>query len=115
MISKKAWLYQKGLRCIAAKLQANTVQWGSIVFSLDNEAFRKGSESGRRYYFVNANGEEPQLATRLSAEELLRQTAVPDARIGHYRFDEEVIAHLAEYLGVFLGYMSGPLPVSMSM
>ena len=74
---------------MATKLQANTVQWGSIVFSLDNEAFRKGFESGRRYYFVDANKEEPQRATKLSAGELLHQIAVPDARTGHYRFDDE--------------------------
>ncbi len=88
---------------MATELQANTVQWGSIVFSLDNEAFRKGFESGRRYYFVDANGEEPHRATKLSARELLHQIAVPDARTGHYRFDEEAIVHLEEYLGVFLG------------
>ena len=100
---------------MATELQANTVQWGSIEFSLDNEAFRKGFECGRRYYFVDANGEEPHRATKLSARELLHQIAVPDAKTGHYRFDEEAIAHLEEYLGVFLGYMSGPLAVSMSI
>jgi hypothetical protein len=51
-------------------------------------------------------------ATKLSARKLLHQIAVYDARTGHYRIDEEAIAHLEEYLGVFLGYMSGPLPVS---
>ena len=100
---------------MVTKLQANTVQWGSLVFSLDNEAFRKGFESRRHYYFLDANGEEPHRATKLSARELLHQIAVPDARTGYYRFDEEAIAHLEEYPGVFLGYMSGPLPVSMSM
>jgi hypothetical protein len=64
---------------------------------------------------VNANEEEPQHAMKLSAEELLYQIAVPDAKIGHYRFDEEAIEYLEKYLGVFLGYMSGPLPVSMNM
>ena len=71
----------------AAELQANTVQWGSIAFSLDNEAFREGFESGRRYYFDDANGEEPQRVTRLTTRELLTQIAVQDARTGHYRFD----------------------------
>ncbi len=97
---------------MATKLQANTVQWGSIVFSLDNEAFRNGFESGRRYYFADANGEERQRATKLSAGELLHQIAVPDARTGHYSFDGKAIEYLEEYLGVFLGYVSGPLPVS---
>ena len=61
---------------MAAELQMNTVQWGSIVFSLDNEAFRKGFKSGRLYCFVEANEEELQRATRLSARELLHQIAV---------------------------------------
>jgi hypothetical protein len=74
--------------------------------------FRKGFESGRRYYFVDAKGEEPQRATKLSAKELLHQIAVPDAKTGHYRFDEEASIHLEEYLGVFLGYMSGPLSMA---
>ena len=100
---------------MATELQANTVQWGSIVFSLGNEAFRKGFESGHSYYFVDTKGEELQRATQLSARELLHQIAVPDARSSHYRFDEEAIEYLEEYLGVFLGYMSGSLPVSMNM
>jgi hypothetical protein len=97
---------------MATELQANIVQWGSIVFSLDNEAFRKGFESGRKYYFVDVSGEEPQRAARLTVGELLQQIAVADAKTGHYRFDVEGIEFLEEYLGVFLGYMSGPLPVS---
>lgn len=101
---------------MTTELQANIVQWGNIVFSLDNEAFRKGFESGRKYYFVDVSGEEPQRAARLTVGELLQQIAVADAKTGHYRFDEEAIAHLEEYLGVFLGYnMSGPLPMSMNM
>jgi hypothetical protein len=96
---------------MATELQANTVQWGSILFSLDNEAFRKGFESGRHYYFVDANEEEPQCATKLSVGELLHQIAVPDAMTGHYRFGEEAINLLEEYPGVFLEYMSGSLPI----
>ncbi|HLQ29296.1 MAG TPA: hypothetical protein VK140_08675 [Ktedonobacteraceae bacterium] len=45
----------------------------------------------------------------------MTQIAVQDARTGHYRFDEEAIEYLEEYLGVFLGYMSGPLSVAMNM
>jgi len=95
--------------------QANSVQWGCIVFRLDNEAFRQGFESGRWYYFEDTNREEPQRATILSAGELLHRVAVSDARTSHYHFDEEAIDYLEEYLGVTLGYMSGPLPVSMNM
>ncbi len=94
---------------MATELQANSVQWGNIVFCLDNEAFYRGFEDGRRYYFDDVGGEEPQRAIELSATELLHQVAVLDAKMGHYRFDEEAIDHLEEYLGVFLGYMSGPL------
>jgi hypothetical protein len=97
---------------MATELQANIVQWGNIVFSLDNEAFRKGFESGRKYYFVDVSGEEPQRAVRLTVGELLQQIAVADAKTGHYCFDAEGIEYLEEYLGVFLGYMSGSLPVS---
>lgn len=88
---------------MATELQANTVQWGSILFSLDNEAFRKGFESGRHYYFVDANEEELQRATKLSAGELLHQIAVPNARTGRYRFDDEANGYLEEYLGCSSG------------
>jgi len=82
---------------------------------LDNAAFRKGFQDGCHYYFVDANGEEPQRATKLTTQELLQQIAVPDAKTGHYRFDEEGIEYLEEYLGAFLGYMSGPLSVVTEM
>ena len=36
---------------------------------------------------------------------------VPDAKTGHYYFDKEAIKYLEEYLGVLVGYLSGPLPV----
>ncbi len=68
---------------MATELQANIVQWGNIVFSLDNEGFRKGFESGRKYYFVDVSGEEPQRAARLTVGELLQQIAVADAKTGH--------------------------------
>jgi hypothetical protein len=61
---------------------------------------------------VDANGEEPQRATKLSAGELVLQMAMPDAWTGHYRFGEEGIDSLEEYLGVLLGYMSSSLSVS---
>jgi hypothetical protein len=91
--------------------QATVVQWGRIVFHLDNVAFCQGFLHGRDYYEIDATLEEPHRATRLTVEEVLRQIAVPDAKIGHYRFDREAIEHLEEYLGVLVGYLSGPLPV----
>ncbi len=91
--------------------QATVVQWGRVVFHLDNAAFSKGFLHGREYYELDATTEEPQRATRLTVEEVLRQIAVSDAKTGHYRFDQESIEHLEEYLGVLVGYVSGPLPV----
>jgi len=91
--------------------QATVVQWGSVVFHLDNAAFSKGFLHGREYYDIDATTEEPQRATDLAVEEVLRQIAVPDAKTGHYRFDREAIKYLEEYLGVLVGYLSGPLAV----
>ena len=91
--------------------QATIVQWGRVVFHLNNAAFHQGFLHGREYYEIDATVEEPQRATRLTVEEVLRQIAVSDAKTGHYRFDQEAIEHLEEYLGVLVGYLSGPLPV----
>lgn len=91
--------------------QTTVVQWGRVVFHLDNAAFRQGFLQGRDYYSIDVTTEEPQRATNLTAEEVLRQIAVPDARTGHYHFGPEAIEHLEEYLGVLVGYLSGPLPV----
>lgn len=41
---------------MATEQQGNTIQWGNIVFCLDNPAFRKGFQDGRRYYFENYYG-----------------------------------------------------------
>ena len=90
---------------------ATVVQWGRVVFHLDNAAFHQGFLHGREYYEVDAAIEEPQCATRLTVEEVLRQIAVSDAKTGHYHFDQEAIEHLEEYLGVLVGYLSGPLSV----
>jgi hypothetical protein len=91
--------------------RATVVQWGRVVFHLDNVAFRKGFLYGRDYYDIDATTEEPQRATNLTVEEVLRQIAVPDAKTGHYHFDREAITYIEEYLGVLVGYLSGPLPI----
>jgi hypothetical protein len=93
--------------------QATVVQWGRVVFHLDNAAFRKEFLHGRDYYEIDAVTEEPQRATNLTVEEVLRQIAVPDAKIGHYHFGREAIEYLEEYLGVLVGYLSGPLSVTV--
>ena len=92
---------------------ATVVQWGRVVFHLDNAAFRQGFLQGRDYYNIDVATEEPQRATNLTAEEVLRQIAVPDAKTGHYHFGREAIEYLEEYLGILVGYLSGPLPVAV--
>jgi hypothetical protein len=91
--------------------QATAVQWGRVVIHLDNVAFCNRFLRGREYYEIDATMEEPQRATRLTVEEVLRQIAVPDAKTGHYYFDRDAIKYLEEYLGVLIGYLSGPLAV----
>src|SRR3984893_12108957 len=90
---------------------ATVVQWGRVGFHLDNVAFCKGFLHDREYYQIDATIEKPQRASRLTVEQVLQQIAVPDAKTGHYHFDREAIEHLEEYLGVIVGYLSGPLPV----
>lgn len=48
--------------------RATVVQWGRVVFHLDNAAFRKGFLYGRDYYDIDATTEEPQRATNLTVE-----------------------------------------------
>jgi len=91
--------------------QATVVQWGRVVFHLDNVTFCQGFLRARDYYEIDATLEEPHRAIRLTVEEVLRQIAVPDTKTGHYYFDKEAIKYLEEYLGVLVGYLSGPLPV----
>ena len=89
-------------------LQGQRVQWGTTVLDLNNEEFRHAFADGRRYYFEDIHGEQPQRASRMTDEDLLRQIMGRDEQ-GQYHFDEEA-AHLPiTYLGIFLGYMSGPL------
>ena len=45
----------------------------------------------------------------------MQQIAVSDVKTGHYRLDEMGFEFLEEYLGAFLGYMSGPLSVVKEM
>lgn len=98
---------------MVAELQVKAIQWGKVVFCLDNEVFRKGFEEGRKYYFDDINGTNPQCATMLLAtEDVLCQIVALDTRTGRYHFDDEGLEHLEEYLGVLLGYMSGPLTIS---
>ncbi|HLG74913.1 MAG TPA: hypothetical protein VKX46_00785 [Ktedonobacteraceae bacterium] len=89
------------------------VRWGSVTLILDNEAFREGFLVAREWYFQDIYGEdgrlpeEPQHATQVIAEEVLRLVVMPDEQ-GVYNFDEMGMEHLLEYLGYLVGYLSGP-------
>lgn len=88
------------------------VQWGTITLHLDNEAFRRGFLSARQWYFADIYGEdgrapeEPQRATQLTSEEVLRLVVQPDEQ-GHYHFDEMGSEELPEYLGYLVGSLGG--------
>lgn len=63
---------------------ATCAQWGPIILHLNNEAFRRGFLSARQWYFIDIYGEdgrvpeEPEHATALTSEEVLRLTVMPD-------------------------------------
>lgn len=90
------------------------VPWGTITLHLDNEAFRKGFLEARRWYFLDIYGEqgrapeEPQRATTLHSEDVLRLIAVPDEQ-GCYHLGVDAREDVAEALGYLLGYLAGPL------
>jgi hypothetical protein len=90
------------------------VKWGSITLHLDNDAFQKGFLDGRRWYFQDIYGEEgrppeePQRATSLTSEDVLRIVAVPDEQ-GRYHLGADEREDAAEYLGYLVGYLAGPL------
>ncbi len=93
---------------------AEHIQWGNIVLVLDHKELRTGFALGRQWYFADIAGkhgrkpEEPQRAIQLNANEILSICVACDEQ-GHYHFDEEGQEHLVEYLGIYLGYLSGPL------
>jgi hypothetical protein len=72
---------------------AQQIQWGTTSLVLDNEAFRRGFLAARLWYFEDIYGkddcqpEEPQRATFLTSEEMLRLVVMPDEQ-GRYHFDE---------------------------
>jgi hypothetical protein len=79
-----------------------TISWGDVTLCMDNDLFRKGFYQGRKDFLEDA----PQ---QLSATELLWYISVLDAKSGHYRFGEEAICYLEEYLGTLIGYLYTPL------
>jgi hypothetical protein len=89
--------------------QATVVRWGHVVFHLNNAAFCNEFLRGRDYYEIDETIEKPQRATRLTAEEVLTQIAVPYAKTGHYHFDREAIRYLEEYLGSTCKLSFGPV------
>ncbi len=93
---------------------AQQVQWGTTTLILDNEAFRRGFLTARRWFFEDVYGEdgrrpeEPQRAISLTSEEVLRLVVMPDEQ-GVYHFDRMGNENLPEYLGYLVGYLSAPL------
>lgn len=86
------------------------LQWGRAVLYLDNPYFVAGFRRGRELYARDCQL-IPARATRLTISEILGYVAVPTGSTGRYHFDEAGTVQAEEYLGVFLGYLSGPLPV----
>jgi hypothetical protein len=87
---------------------SHQVQWGNLTLHLDNEEFRKGYLSGRRYYFEDINYEYPEHVHTMTALEAA-QVIVVGIESGCPHFDAEELAHPIETIAVFLGYMSGAL------
>lgn len=93
---------------------AQQVQWGTTTLILDNEAFRRGFLTAHRWYFEDIYGEkgrrpeEPQRATSLTSEEVLRLVVMPNEQ-GVYHFDQMGDENLPEYLGYLVGYLSASL------
>lgn len=84
------------------------VKWGNIVLYLDNPYFFRGFQQGRELYARDCKL-IPKRRIGLSISEILRYVSVPD-ETGHYHFDEQAVGQAEQYLGVFLGYLSGALP-----
>jgi hypothetical protein len=85
------------------------VPWGSVVFHLNHDEFRKAFADGRRYYFEDIHNEHPDRAIMLTATDAVSQIAVRDQEAERYHFDLEGIDHPVEFLGIFLGYTTAPL------
>jgi hypothetical protein len=83
------------------------VQWGNITLYIDNAYFARGYNQGRELYARDCML-VPKRRISMSITEVLHYVAVPD-EIGHFHFDEQAQEHIEEYMGVFLGYLSGPL------
>jgi hypothetical protein len=85
------------------------VQWGNITLYIDNAYFFKDFQQGTELYARDCML-VPNRRISMSITDVLRYVAVPD-EIGHYHFNKQAQEHIEEYLGVFLGYLSGPLPI----
>jgi hypothetical protein len=85
------------------------VKWGNITLYIDNPYFFVGFQQGRALYERDCRS-VPKRRIGLSITEVLRYVAVPDESTGHYHFDDAAMGQAEQYLGVFLGYLSGALP-----
>lgn len=86
-------------------------QFGNITLYIDNPYFFVGFQRGRELYARDCQF-VPARKLRLSITEVLRYVAVPDGKTGHWHLDAQTTGQVEEYLGVFLGYLSGALPIA---
>ncbi|MBE3558290.1 MAG: hypothetical protein IMW89_03590 [Ktedonobacteraceae bacterium] len=94
------------------------IAWGKVAFVLDDELFRRGYMDGRIYYRLDSGDWEPldpsvRVKKRLTATELISQISFKDEE-GRYQLDmgeppEKVEEGVERLLGVFAGYLAGPL------
>jgi hypothetical protein len=91
------------------KVTGMIIRWGNIVLYLDNAYFARGFNQGRELYARDCKL-VPKRRISMSITDVLRYVAVPD-EIGHYHFDDQAKEQAEQYLGVFLGYLSGALPI----
>ena len=87
------------------------IQIGTVTLYMDNPYFVEGFKRVQELYKRDCQL-VPSRMTRLNVSEVLRYVAAKDVRgTGNYYFDEHAVMHAEEYIGVFMGYVSGTLPL----
>jgi hypothetical protein len=84
------------------------VQWGTITLDLDNETFRKAFSQGRSMYFDDCEWDIPHVAHCMNTLDAVGSVLDEDGK-GGYRFDRMAFNGPFDILGLYLGYMSGPI------
>lgn len=87
------------------------LQIGTVTLYMDTPSFVEGFKHGQELYQRDCQLVPSRIA-RLNVSEVLRYVAAKDVRgTGNYYFDEYAVMHAEEYIGVFMGYVSGTLPL----